>query len=144
MSKRDAGRETPQGEGHGAHHEAEHPVVVGAALLQAVVELGVGDAVTQQVGGGAPRSLWSFDTAAPLVDLVDHPSFLGRHYARSVLEGDLVAFSCGATGSRVHGIAVVTGVCLGAGESSGDGRVSLQVMCINGPSRAPTKLKVAS
>jgi hypothetical protein len=106
-------------------------------------DLPLGD--LQQVGAGAPRTMWSFDTTAALVDVLE-PSFLGRRYAHSVIEGDLVAFSCGSTvdGNRVHGLAVVVLALPGAGESSGDGRVILELLCTNSRSRAPAKLKVAS
>jgi hypothetical protein len=106
-----------------------------------VTELALGQ--LQPAGAGAARTVWSFNTTQPLVDILE-PGFLGRHYARSVVEGDMVMFSCGGNGHRTHGIAVVIGAWPGAGESSGAGAVVLQLLCSNGSLRGPTRLKVAS
>jgi hypothetical protein len=106
-----------------------------------VTELPLGQ--LQPANGGSSRTTWSFNTTQPLVDILE-PSFLGRHYAGSVLEGDMILFSCGGNGTRTHGIAVVTLAIPGAGESSGAGVVMLQLLCSNGSVRGPTKLKAVS
>jgi hypothetical protein len=100
-----------------------------------VTELALGQ--LQPVGGGAARTLWSFTSSASLAEILCDDTFLGRHFAHSVVVGDQVLFSCGSNGTQVHGTLAVVGVWPGSGESSGAGRVTVELLCTTGRFRTP-------